>query len=283
MKCLSLFSGIGGFDLACRRVGIEIIGACEIDKHARSIYSRHFPGVPIHRDATKINPEKLPDFDIICAGFPCQAFSIAGRRLGFEESRGTLFFEIARIAKQKRPGFLLLENVTGLLSHDNGRTFANILATLDELGYNVEWQVHNSKSKTAQSRERIFIFGYSGKKPRQKIFSYSKGEGTAEQKIRYVRNHESQSMRIYRDDGLMPTLLAIHRYFGSIKSHIIQTEQGLRYLTPKECERLQGFPDDFTKYGEHGEEIKETHRYKALGNAVTVPIVEEILRRIKWI
>ena len=140
MKCLSLFSGIGGFDLAAKRQGIEIIGACEIDKYARTVYARHFPGVKIYEDATKIKPEELPDFDILCAGFPCQAFSIAGKRLGFEESRGTLFFEIARIAKQKRPRLLLLENVKGLLSHDRGKTFANILATLDELGYDAEWQ-----------------------------------------------------------------------------------------------------------------------------------------------
>lgn len=138
MKCFSVFSGIGGFDLAAQRLGMEIVGACEIDRYARSIYARHFPRVPIYEDATKINPNDLPDFDILCAGFPCQAFSLAGKRLGFEESRGTLFFEVARIAKQKRPRLLLLENVKGLLSHDRGKTFAVILATLDELGYDAQ-------------------------------------------------------------------------------------------------------------------------------------------------
>ena len=170
MRCFSMFSGVGGFDLACKRQGCEIIGACEIDKYARSVYARHFPGVRIWEDATKIRPEELPDFDILCAGFPCQAFSIAGKRLGFEESRGTLFFEIARIARQKRPGLLLLENVKGLLSHDNGKTFANILATLDELGYDAEWQVLNSKYFVPQNRERIFIIGYLRGEPRPEVF-----------------------------------------------------------------------------------------------------------------
>ena len=170
MKILSLFSGIGGFDLAFKNQGHTIIGACEIDKYARSVYSRHFPGVRIYQDATKINPEELEDFDCLCAGFPCQAFSIAGKRLGFEESRGTLFFEIARIAKQKRPRFLLLENVKGLLSHDRGRTFAVILAALDELGYDAEWQVLNSKYFVPQNRERIFIIGYLRGEPRLEIF-----------------------------------------------------------------------------------------------------------------
>ena len=119
MKCFSLFSGIGGFDLALERQGHTMVGACEIDKYARSIYSEHFPNVPVWEDATKIKTKNLPDFELLCAGFPCQAFSMAGKRLGFEESRGTLFFEIVRIAREKRPRYLLLENVKGLLRHDN--------------------------------------------------------------------------------------------------------------------------------------------------------------------
>ncbi|KKK58587.1 hypothetical protein LCGC14_3042940, partial [marine sediment metagenome] len=129
-KFFDLFAGIGGFHLGLKK-NFQCVGACEIDRYARQVYSRHFPKVKIWEDATKIKPEELPDFDILCAGFPCQTFSIAGKRLGFEESRGTLFFEIARIARQKRPRLLLLENVKGLLSHDNGKTFAEILTTLD--------------------------------------------------------------------------------------------------------------------------------------------------------
>lgn len=357
MKCLSLFSGIGGFDLACKRKKIKVIGACEIDKHARTIYSRHFPGVKIYQDATKIRPEDLPDFDILCAGFPCQAFSIAGKRLGFEESRGTLFFEIARIAKQKRPGLLLLENVKGLLSHDRGKTFANILATLDELGYDVEWQVLNSKYFVPQNRERIFIIGYLRGESRPKIFpvredtegnnssrhktqengsrirdklsgsiqtspskgtstqiagaidaNYHKGYGTrtmiSEPKLRQMNDPKHSSNRIYDDDGLARTLRAIssnktgyysvpvqlanHNSQGRrMKTHNENTftldanaGQGIfngkkvRRLTPLECERLQGFPDGYT------EGISDTQRYKCLGNAVTVPVIEFILERI---
>ena len=157
MKILSLFSGIGGFDLAFRNKGHTIIGACEIDKYARSVYSRHFPGVRIYQDATKINPEKLEDFDCLCAGFPCQTFSIAGKRLGFEESRGTLFFEIIRIARIKKPKYMLLENVKGLLSHDNGKTIEVICRHLNEAGYFISYDIINSKKFVPQNRERIFI------------------------------------------------------------------------------------------------------------------------------
>ena len=168
MKVFSIFTGIGGFDLAFRNLGHEIVGACEIDKYARDIYSKHFPNVKIHHDATKMSPKSLPPFDVLCAGFPCQAFSIAGKRAGFDDPRGNLFFEIARIAKEKRPRYLLLENVKGLLSHDKGETFRVIISTLDEMGYDAEWQVLNSKYFVPQNRERIFIIGHlRGERTRQ--------------------------------------------------------------------------------------------------------------------
>jgi len=126
MRWLSLFSGIGGFDLALVRKGHEIIAACEIDKYARTIYARHFPGVPIFNDATKLTGEEFGEIDGICAGFPCQPFSTAGKGLGFEETRGTLFFEVVRIAKQKRPRFIFIENVAGLLFHDNNRRYCQV-------------------------------------------------------------------------------------------------------------------------------------------------------------
>lgn len=160
MRAFGLFNGIGGFDLALINQGHEIVGACEIDRHARQVYSRHFPGVPIYEDARTIKAEELPDFDILCAGFPCQSFSYAGHRGGFDDTRGSLFFEIIRIAKVKRPQYLLLENVTGVLSNDEGRTFETILKTLDEIGYDVKWSVHNSSNYTPQERERVFIEGH---------------------------------------------------------------------------------------------------------------------------
>lgn len=434
MKCLSLFTGIGGFDLALKQAGHEIVGACEIDQWARRVYAKHFPGVPIWEDATKIKPEELPDIDIICAGFPCQTFSIAGNRLGFEESRGTLFFEIARIAKQKRPRLLLLENVKGLLNHDGGKTFAVILSTLDELGYDAQWQVLNSKYFVPQNRERIFIIGHlrgqtrpevfpiklgsgSSSEPRQKTQGdgewlqdqcsgtidahYYKGTGTrthiGEPALKHVGNvdkkgHNSQWGRVFDPDGIAPTLNAEagglgaktglyqvkDEYFDpkpyedkkktliawsrskrasgkveertkSHEAHTLATGEGcrsqasanfvamteqrteeakairkenmkkgrdyvprrdkelvpreddlancvttgpsmeklltngtrIRRLTPLECERLQGFPDNYTKTTYDGEEVSDTQRYKMCGNAVTVNVIAFILEYLK--
>ena len=160
MKFYDLFAGIGGFRLGFERAGHECVGSCEIDKYARQIYAKNFGHEPTERDATKINPSNLPYFDILCAGFPCQSFSIAGRRGGFSDTRGTLCFEILRIAEQRKPPILLLENVKGLLSHDKGKTFRIITESLDELGYDVEWQLLNSKYFVPQNRERIFIIGH---------------------------------------------------------------------------------------------------------------------------
>ena len=140
-----MFAGLGGFRAGLDRAGgFQCIGHCEIDKYADASYRAiHHPGKEelYYPDARKIDPNDLPDFDLLCGGFPCQAFSQAGRRRGFEDARGTLFFEVARLAQAKRPSYLLLENVPGLLSHDKGRTFSVILTTLLQLGYSVEWMV----------------------------------------------------------------------------------------------------------------------------------------------
>ena len=160
-----MFAGIGGFRAGLTRAGgFQCVGHCEIDKYADASYraihdirkeERYYP------DARAIDPNDLPDFDLLCGGFPCQAFSLAGRRKGFEDARGTLFFEIARLAEAKRPAYLLLENVPGLLNHDGGRTFAAILTTLYDLGYHVEWSVLNSKHfGVPQSRRRVFLICY---------------------------------------------------------------------------------------------------------------------------
>ena len=136
------------------------VGFSEIDKYASSIYQRHFPNHKNYGDITTINERELPDFDLLVGGFPCQSFSIAGKRGGFEDTRGTLFFDIARIVREKQPRLLLLENVKGLLSHDKGQTFLTILSTLDDIGYDVQWQVLNSKNHgVPQNRERVFIIG----------------------------------------------------------------------------------------------------------------------------
>ena len=147
MRFLDLFAGIGGFRLGLERAGHECVGFCEIDKFARQTYKANFDteGEVEWHDITKVTDEQARELrgkvDLITGGFPCQAFSVAGERRGFEDTRGTLFFEIARIAKEIEPRYLLLENVKGLLSHSSGRTFGIILNTLDELGYDCEWQL----------------------------------------------------------------------------------------------------------------------------------------------
>ena len=180
MKFLDLFAGIGGFRLGMESAGHECIGFCEIDKFARASYKaiHNTEGEIELHDITEVSDEsirRIGRVDIICGGFPCQAFSIAGNRRGFEDTRGTLFFEIARFASILRPKYLLLENVKGLLNHDGGATFETILGALDELGYNVEWQILNSKDfGVPQNRERVLIIGHLRGECTRRVFPLSK-------------------------------------------------------------------------------------------------------------
>ena len=170
VRFYDLFSGIGGFHLGLTRAGHECVGACEKEDWKRAVYSRRFSGIKIDRDARKLDPDSMPDFEILSGGFPCQAFSNAGKRKGLADPRGDICFEVARIAKRKRPRHLLLENVPGLLSHDKGRTFAAILASLDDAGYDAEWQVLFGKNWLPQDRPRLFIVGHlrgSGQGPKE--------------------------------------------------------------------------------------------------------------------
>jgi DNA (cytosine-5)-methyltransferase 1 len=173
----------------------ECVGFSEIDKYAIQCYQSHFPGHKNYGNARDIDPMAIPDFDMLCGGFPCQAFSIAGKRMGFEDTRGTLFFEIARIVKVKRPRILFLENVKGLLNHDEGRTFATILATLDELGYNAEWEVLNSKNfGVPQNRERVFIIGHLRGAGGQQIFPIGK-DGSRDNEEQFSRQETDEENR----------------------------------------------------------------------------------------
>lgn len=153
-KYVSLFSGIGGFEVALNKLGGECVLSCEIDKYARQSYASIFWEKPFG-DVTKLDAHTVPDHDLLVGGFPCQAFSIAGKRRGFEDTRGTLFFEAARIAKEKQPSVCLFENVKGLLSHDKGQTLSVILHTLNDIGYTIDINVMNSKYfGVPQNRER---------------------------------------------------------------------------------------------------------------------------------
>lgn len=181
IKFFDMFAGISGFRSGLEAIGgFECIGYCEIDKYAKQAYEAMYDtgGELYFDDARKIVPEQLPEFDLITGGFPCQSFSIAGARKGFDDTRGTLFFEIARIVAVKKPKYIFLENVPGLLNHDKGRTFETIIHTLDELGYDVCWQVLNSKNfGVPQSRNRVYIIGYNRGKCAGEVLSFTQTSG----------------------------------------------------------------------------------------------------------
>lgn len=223
MKFLDLFAGIGGFRLGMESAGHKCIGFCEIDKFARESYKaiHNTKGEIELHDITAVSDESIRGIgsvDIICGGFPCQAFSIAGNRRGFEDTRGTLFFEIARFASILRPKYLFLENVKGLLNHENGVTFETIISTLDELGYNVEWQVLNSKNfGVPQNRERVFIIGHLRREHTRRIFPIGRAnrEFDFEPKIKIVGNTKNPNGTsqgtgsvVYDSNGLVGTLCA---------------------------------------------------------------------------
>ena len=311
MNYLSLFSGIGGFECGINQSKyggkLECIGYSEIDKFADSIYSRHFPKHYNLGDATRIDTRELDDFDLLVGGFPCQAFSIAGKRKGFQDCRGTLFFEIARILADKRPKYLLLENVKGLLSHQNGETFATILKVLDQLGYNVVWEIYNSKEFVPQSRERLFIKGYFRERCRGEILSFRRTMQETNERIIELNNKKQAQMvttnvpilkirtnttKSYDEVSVGDGIRLCHlnsktargrtqkRKVGSLTTEtdwgVLDTNYKIRRLTPIECERLQGFKDGWTEFGKDGELISDSQRYKVLGNAVTVNVVKHI-------
>ena len=210
IKYFSMFSGIGGFELGLQQshTDFECIGFSEVDKYAQSIYTRHFPNHKPYGDATKINTQKLDDFQFLIGGFPCQAFSIAGFRKGFTDARGTLFFELARILQDKQPKYFLFENVKGLLSHECGRTFQRILEVLNELGYDVQWQVYNSCNYgVPQNRERIFLKGYSRSQCGREILSQRRANKENNGRL-ILLNNKAQAQMVYGIEGVSTSLCA---------------------------------------------------------------------------
>ena len=214
IKFVDMFSGIGGFREGLTRAGgFECVGHCEIDKYANRSYNALFDtkGEWFIEDARKADPSTMPDFQLLCGGFPCQTFSIAGSRKGFGDPRGTLFFELARLAEARKPPYLLFENVVGLINHDHCRTFATILNTLDRLGYGVEWQCLNSKDfGVPQSRNRVYIVGYLDERCRGKVFPFTETAGSS-----LIQTHGGhQGERVYSPEGLSCTLAANPGGFG---------------------------------------------------------------------
>ena len=247
MKFLDLFAGIGGFRLGMESAGHECLGFCEIDKFARASYKaiHNTEGEIELHDITAVSDESIRGFgsvDVICGGFPCQAFSIAGHRRGFEDTRGTLFFEICRFASILRPKYLFLENVRGLLNHDGGATFETIIRTLDGLGYDVEWQVLNSKNfGVPQNRERVFIIGHLRGERTRNVFPIgreSEQSDRQQSKIEIVGNTKNPNGTsqgtgsvVYDSNGLIGTLCA--------RDYKEPKQVAIPVLTPDRAEKRQ--------------------------------------------
>lgn len=302
-----MFTGVGGFELGIERATMEeirekskrwgnskisCVGFSEINKYANQLLAKRFPNIPNFGDCTKIEADKLPDFDMLCGGFPCQSFSIAGKRRGFQDTRGTMFFEVARIVKAKRPKIVFLENVKGLLNHNKGETFKVILETLDELGYETQWMVFNSKFfGVPQNRERVFIIGSLRGERRPEILPFQGNHEAFKEQVvantidknygKGIDNHGQRTM-IYNVYGgfnegireqieICPT---IRTSKGGGHLHMVKQGASIRKLTPTECERLQGFPDGWT------EGFSDTQRYNMMGNAVTVDIIQAITSKL---
>lgn len=336
MKYLDLFAGYGGFSLGIQKaydewinqkyeepviaLEPECIGFSEIDKYAIQTYKKHFPKHKNYGDITKIIPKELPEFDILVGGFPCQAFSVAGERKGFEDTRGTLIFDVFRILKEKQPRLVLLENVKGLLSHDNGRTFKTIITSLAELGYAVEWQVLNAKNfGVPQNRERVFIVGHLGGFGGRAIFPI---EGTVRATTwqNTIRRGGSKSLtkkhawdivqvnkpkhsndRVYDPKGLCPTLNTMQggrRWPKILQKARGKNNGGMHNIAPTvSCRSYQDnnhiVEDDILRRITPTEcerlmglpdgwtsGISESQRYKLCGNGVVVNVVQEIIKRL---
>ena len=252
-----------------RHKQFNCVWANDFDKYACQIYRKNFGNKElVEADIATVNVDSIPNHQLLTAGFPCQAFSIAGQRKGFQDTRGTLFYHIIRIAEAKRPKLLLLENVKGLLSHDKGLTFQVIIESLDELGYLVEWQVLNSKYfGVPQNRERVFIVGHLRDEYTRKIFPIGENYPLDVRETSKLGQTISHSVR---SGGR-----------GSLARHtwdiIPMKDMRIRRLIPLECERLQGFSDNYA------EGVSDTQRYKLLGNAVTVNVIRFLGERLSRI
>jgi DNA (cytosine-5)-methyltransferase 1 len=303
VKTLDLFAGVGGIRLAFENAGFKTAFANDFEKNCKKTYDLNFKDAPLFvEDINKLDISGLPEFDVLLGGFPCQPFSIAGYRQGFkdEKDRGNLFFRIADIIRERKPTAVMLENVKNLKGHNKGNTFKIIKETLESLGYHVKAQVLNGMihGNIPQNRERIFIVGFLDKGkteafefPKEKeltrsfkefleeeapekyfynnkpLFNKIKSEIISEDSVyqwrrKYVRTNKK---------GVVPTLTA-NMGRGGHNVPIIKTKKGLRKLTPRECFRLQGFPEDFKL----PKDLADSELYHQAGNSVVVPVVQRI-------
>ncbi len=303
----SFFAGVGGIDLAFENEGFKAIYANELDENAVKTYKENFPEVSIvNYDIAKLEPTSVPDVDIIVGGFPCQAFSIAGYRKGFDDQRGVLFFDLMRIVEEKKPRVIFAENVRNLVSHDNGNTFKVMTETLEHLGYKYKYVTMNTLnySSLPQNRDRVYIVAFLdhslvdlfefpiqtnntipinefidfGSRVPEKYY-YSKYKNIADAFKNIAINNESvyQWRRHYvraNKKGVCPTLTA-NMGTGGHNVPLIFTQYGLRKLTPRECFKLQGFPEGFKLPG-----INDSQLYKQAGNSVSIEVVQRIAKNI---
>lgn len=304
---VSLFSGIGGMDIAFQQAGFEVIWANEKDSQACITYRNNFSGnIIVESDILTVNENEVPRADVLIAGFPCQSFSIMGYQRGFNDARGNLFFEIARIAENVKPKVIFLENVRNLIYHDNGRTFITIFNTLANLGYWVKYAIQNAKThgNIPQERSRTFVAAFYDLDMANEFSfpSETKLTKTLDDIIdRSVRHNEryyyhsssryyemldrniKDKTGIYRIDDsgvakkkyiISPTLKAnMGTYHDRVP--VIRDEYGIRKITPYECLALQGFPKDFIMRN-----ISLENAYKQCGNTVCVPVVKRIATNI---
>lgn len=303
---IDLFCGLGGFRLGLEKLGGKCVFSSDIDKNVQAIYQMNFHELP-YGDITQIDATDIPEHDILCAGFPCQPFSIAGKRLGFDDIRGTLFFDIARIIKAKKPTAFILENVKGLVTHDNGKTLNIILSIIKELGYQYKYDVLNAKDyNIPQNRERWYCIGIRNNIgvnienfifPRKKILSYKLDDiiETCINNNRYcISSICENNINFFIDKkkiNIDKTTLAydirpsrcnfslnsvsncLTAKMGTGGNNIPVLVKQKRKLTERECLRLMGFPDTY--------KIKEGYQaYKQIGNSVVVPIIYEIAKEL---
>src|SRR5690625_383294 len=305
---VGLFSGVGGIELGFQNAGFNIIWANEVDEKASVTYKSNFKHDLVVEDIEKVPSNDIPNHDVLLAGFPCQAFSLAGFRRGFADERGNVFFQIARVLRDKRPGVIFLENVKNLVSHDKGNTFRVIRETLENYGYHIKHKVLNADEygNIPQNRERIDIVEFQDKKAYEKfafpeptplnitikdIINYDKKVDdifyyTKEKNKFYTQLEENitnpdtlyQWRRVYvreNKSGVCPTLTA-NMGTGGHNVPLVLTKHGIRKLTPRETFLFQGFPKDFKL-----PDLANIHLYKQAGNYVVVPVVERIANNIK--
>ena len=311
MKIIDLFSGIGGFSLGFQKAGYQFTEHyfSEIDKHAIANYKYNFPHAKYIGDITALHGGDFRDIDIITFGSPCQNFSTAGRREGLKGAKSSLIQHAIALIAHIRPGIFIWENVKGAFSSNAGADFWAILQALANLGgYRLEWQLLNTSWVLPQNRERIYLIGHSGGRSIPGVFPVGKDDKLLDGKTR-KENRKRTSIKT----SLARTITARYSKMGSNDTYIVPKvaatltggghsgglhsdmtvirhkrgkNKGVRRLTEIECERLQGFPDNWTQYGNYDGVIKpiaKTQRYMLIGNAVTVDIVELIAKRLKFI